>query len=376
MIRLASFNVENLFERAKLFGDGAGQPGHEAVLDAFGEFNKIVARPLYSPLDKARLLELAGILGVLEADDAQFVTLRANRGKLFDRSAGPAVRVRANGNDDWIGWLELKNEAVNEASTRNTARVIGAVNADILVVIEAEHRGSLNRFNRQVLQPTAGLRYEHVILIDGNDERGIDVGVMSKAALPIDFMRSHVGAMRADGTPLFSRDCPEFYFDLPGGRRLLLMANHFKSKRTDSPAEATKLRREQATYVRALYDKRLAEGFDLIAVAGDLNDTPQSAALQPLLGNGSSLTDISRMPRYESGGLNGTHGNCDDEHMGDKLDYILCSPALAERVTGAGIDRSGMWGRAEGNRWTRLEQLTRRNDAASDHAALYVDLDL
>ena len=35
--------------------------------------------------------------------------------------------VIANGRGDWIGWLELKREAVNEDATRNTARVVGDI---------------------------------------------------------------------------------------------------------------------------------------------------------------------------------------------------------------------------------------------------------
>lgn len=42
----------------------------------------------------------------------------------------------------------------------------------------------------------------------------------------------------------------------------------------------------------AIYDERLNQGFEFIAVAGDLNDTPNRDPLQPVLGNGSTLVDI------------------------------------------------------------------------------------
>ena len=44
----------------------------------------------------------------------------------------------ADGRGDWIGWLELKKQEVNEIATQLTATVIKAVNADILAVVEAE----------------------------------------------------------------------------------------------------------------------------------------------------------------------------------------------------------------------------------------------
>ena len=37
----------------------------------------------------------------------------------------------AGGREDWVGWLELKTERVNEIATQNTARVIKEVNADV-----------------------------------------------------------------------------------------------------------------------------------------------------------------------------------------------------------------------------------------------------
>jgi hypothetical protein len=118
--------------------------------------------------------------------------------------------------------LDFKKEAVDETSTRNTARVIQAINADILVVVEAEHRTSLHRFNQEILGPTTGMTYDHVMLIDGNDPRGIDVGVLFKNNCVLDFMRSHVDD-RFNNAPIFSRDCPEYHFKLPSGETLLVI---------------------------------------------------------------------------------------------------------------------------------------------------------
>jgi endonuclease/exonuclease/phosphatase family metal-dependent hydrolase len=382
MVRLASFNVENLFERAKVLDAAAdtalGATGTIAavVLQAFADFNRLIAKREYSPADKLAILELSATLGLLDDDESAYVILRRNRGRLLDRRAdGGQPRVQANGRADWLGWLELKTEAVNEVSTQNTARVIREVDADILVVVEAEHRTSLNRFNKQVLGPLTGAAYDHVMLIDGNDERGIDVGVMARRGCAIESMRSHVDDREA-GETVFSRDCPEYLFTLPSGARLLVMANHLKSKSARNPkdaAAAAALRTLQAQHIRRLYDQRLAAGFDYIAVVGDLNDSPDSAPLQCLLAMGSTLTDIGSMKQYVSDGFIGTFGNCGPDN---KIDYILCSPALANRVTGAGVNRSGLWGDKHVALWPRMPQLTKESEAASDHAAIFVDLDL
>ena len=58
-------------------------------------------------------------------------------------------------------------------------RIRDVVNADVLAVQEVEHIGILKLFNRDHL----GSLYPHVALIEGNDRRLIDVGILSK--LPI-----------------------------------------------------------------------------------------------------------------------------------------------------------------------------------------------
>jgi len=41
------------------------------------------------------------------------------------------VQIVATGRKDWIGWLELKTERVNEIATQNTARVVREIKADV-----------------------------------------------------------------------------------------------------------------------------------------------------------------------------------------------------------------------------------------------------
>ena len=56
------------------------------------------------------------------------------------------VQVVAGGRSDWIGWVELKTDRVNEITIGNTARVIRDLNADVLGVVEVNNRIELNRF--------------------------------------------------------------------------------------------------------------------------------------------------------------------------------------------------------------------------------------
>ena len=150
-MRLASFNLENLFDRAKVFNEDTIAEG-KVVLDEFGQLNKIFAKANYSNVDKNKILTGLDQLGVLHDDNAgEFVRLRQNRGKLLKRPQNGPVQVVANHRDDWVGWLELKTEHVNEIATQNTARVIQEVDADVVGAIEVDNRIALLRFNEQML---------------------------------------------------------------------------------------------------------------------------------------------------------------------------------------------------------------------------------
>lgn len=277
----------------------------------------------------------------------------------------------AEGRSAWVGWLELKREAVNEVAIEMTAKVIQDVNADILAVVEAEDRIALMRFNEQLLKPIDA-PYGEIMLIDGNDERGIDVGLLTKPIYLIESIVSHVDDVQ-DGSRVFSRDCPEFTVRISETTRVLLLVNHLKSKGYGPTVESDARRKVQAKRVREIYDLRKSQGMDMIAVVGDLNDTPDSDPLKPLLSEGSDLQDISAHPQYQSDGRPGTYGN---GTKSDKFDYILLSPALFERVTTGGVWRKGVWGGVNGTLFPHYDEMKKAVDAASDHAALWVDIDL
>lgn len=239
-------------------------------------------------------------------------------------------------------------------------------------MIEAEDRTTLCLFNSQLIKPTASGSYSHIMLIDGNDERGIDVGLLTRGAYPIMSVRSHVHDEDAEGV-IFSRDCAEFDIGLPSGKRMWVMVNHLKSKGYGSQARNDAKRKRQAARIRAIYDAHMAAGDDLVAIVGDLNETPDKDPLTPLFNNGSSIKDVVGHSEYNDGGFPGTHGNCGPSA---KLDYILLSPKLYARVKAAGIERKGMWGGVNGDRWERFPEVTVAEEAASDHAAVWVDLDI
>ena len=52
------------------------------------------------------------------------------------------------------------------------------------------------------------------------------------------------------------------------------------------------------------------------------------------------------------------------------------SPKLAAKVSEGGIERSGVWGGKNGTLFPHLPTIVVEKDAASDHAALWVDIEI
>lgn len=368
-MRLATYNVENMFERPAAMNLPKWEDGRAFLTDC-AELNDLIAQPVYTTAIKDRLLEIMRRNGGLLANGvSKYIRLHAIRKKLVRKPTNKPYEIAIDGRDEWVGWFELVDETVNAKAVSNTARIITLINADILCVVEADDRTALKRFNSSVLKLAGAVQYEHIMLIDGNDQRGIDVGIMTRPGLPIESIASHVEDRDAKGT-IFSRDLAEYRVILPGGEKLLVLLNHFKSKGFGSQATSDAKRFRQAKRAREVYDARRAEGWSLVSVLGDFNDTPDSAAMAPLLASGSDLVDVMVHPKFVGDGRLGTHGN---GTKSAKLDYLLMSPALAARVTTAGIERRGVWGGVNGTLFPHIPEITKPVEAASDHAALWID---
>lgn len=371
-MRLATFNVENMFERPKAMNMDTWAEG-KAILEDFKRLNELIQEPEYSEGIKTELLEvMKRNKGLVANGESKYMRLRGIRGDFIKRPRNKPAEIVAAGRGDWIGWFELIKESVKETATENTGRVIGLLSTDVLCVVEAENRIVLKRFSQDVLPKVEVEPFAHIMLIDGNDDRGIDVGLMSKREYSIVRMLSHVDDEDDEGT-IFSRDCAEYEIQTAQNKRLLLLINHFKSKGYGKPEETAAKRLRQALRVRKIYEERINAGYEYVAIAGDLNETPEKQPMDPLVRDGSTLTDIMTHPKFRGDGRPGTYGN---GTQSGKLDYILMSPKLSEKVIKGGIERQGVWGGKNGTLFPHLPSIKTLKDAASDHAALWVDLSI
>ena len=370
-MRLATYNVENLFLRARalnLDDPNVAKP----ILDTFAELNKLFEEPVYSDAHKARMLKLLTELGIDKKNDSHYVVLRENRGQLVTYTRLKGTRIVANGRADWVGWLEMKNDVINDVATRNTAQVIRDVNPDVLAICECEDRRALQEFSSQLMPAVKGEAFDNIMMIEGNDERGINVGIAAKRGYHVGWMQSHVDDKTTLGEHVFSRDCAEYGVRTPKRETLWVLVNHFKSKGYGDPETSTRKRWLQAEAVRRILERLEAEKAALIAVVGDLNDSPDSDALHPLIKE-SHFKDISTHKAFTSDNHPGTFGR---GSAAEKFDYILLSPALFERVKGGGTWRKGVWGPNKKPLWEVYPEMKEPHHAASDHACVWADLDL
>lgn len=137
-----------------------------------------------------------------------------------------------------------------------------------------------------------------------------------------------------------------------------MLVNHLKSKFGTNRTASNKRRRRQAEAVAQIYRQRRDEGIEHVVVLGDFNDTPDSNPLQPLLAE-TDLTDIAQTSNFDDGDPDedrpGTFGN---GTKSNKIDYLLLSPSLFDRVTGGGIFRKGVWGGTHGTLFPHFDTMT------------------
>ena len=364
MMRIATFNLENLFTRPVAMNQDSDAEGRQAIED-HATANAIARKNVYSTADKIKLLELTVKYGwhLLDPPENALVQLQKVRGQLFRRPQDAPVEVVANGRADWVGWFELRREDVTWEATYNTGRVIQEVRPDILIAVEVENRPTLAHFNEQVLRAQFQFYFPHFMVIDGNDDRGIDLGILSR--FPILEIRSHVDDLGPLGTRLFSRDCPEFDVILSTGERLVLLPNHLKSKRNGNDQASQDRRRAQAERAHAIAVAALSRS-PFVLLGGDLNDTPDSEPLESMFTDG--FEDVMSHPSYPTD-RPGTYGT---GRIANKIDYLIMSPQLRSRLHNAGIERRGSY---HPNSWEPFDTVTNSSQEASDHHLVWADFD-
>ncbi|HVP14185.1 MAG TPA: endonuclease/exonuclease/phosphatase family protein [Terriglobales bacterium] len=291
----------------------------------------------------------------------------------FDARSKPAPLA-----EDGFTINQVAFEILDEPEKSLTARVISALDADVIALQEVESLDLLKRFRSRRL---ASLGYAHAILIDGNDPRFIDVAVLSR--YPIVRVRSHQDE-RQGRALVFSRDCLEVDVDVEG-RPLALFVNHFKSMiggRGPTRAKRERQARAVKDLVTARFGAALAD--QPFVICGDFND---------YLGEGQGSTDgirdlvcwsavenvQGRLPEPERWTyFQETRKSPDARPEAyHQLDYLLLSSKLARATSAVPlVVRSGLCRNAALYQGKRFPGVGDSRPAASDHCAVGIDIAL
>ena len=354
--RIATFNAENLFARAKVLNLDDRTVGDDALKN-IGELQKELRKSTY---DKTKILNLYNLV-------KNYVSISEDRGKLWRRSGQQITGVAANGKENWDGSVVFKRAKFSEMTRQNTKKVITKVNADLMCVVEVDDKPTLRAFDSQLLNS----RYKYDMLIDGiTDPRGIDVGLYSKR--PIGGVWTHMYDKK-NNEYIFSRDCLEVEVFLDQGTSLHILCNHFKSKGYGSASVGNAKRKSQAERVAEILHSRYDLDNDLVVVAGDLNDTADSNPLSPLMGV-SGLKDVLEMQFPNDPGKRWTYHYTANE----QIDFLLVSRPLQNAFIKAGVERRGIHDLStfSGGTEDSFDTVTSQANQASDHGALWADFNL
>jgi hypothetical protein len=121
-MRVAFFNVENLFARAAVFNVGADHYD-SAVLDRLSSLRKELARESYAGREEIIVRLYERLDHVVSVNEERDNLMRRNR-------QGRVVGLVAKGRADWDGSLRLKDARLRQHNRANTARVIETIAAD------------------------------------------------------------------------------------------------------------------------------------------------------------------------------------------------------------------------------------------------------
>ncbi len=272
---------------------------------------------------------------------------------------------------DWeqmseVQWQSLSSASVSNKSLSKTlrlAQMLKTVDADLICLNEVGGLESIENFARLFLDDAY---IPH--LIEGNSDRGIDVGFLLKADLPVRAeLRTHkdrpLGFLYPHEVPpetgepiatktrshYFSRDCAElriFPFD-HNQPSLVALAVHLKSKLDPDGIDLNGTLRRQAEFnsLLEIYAEiqRELENKVPILIAGDFNGQLAQATLdhefEKITGTDlKSVTDLAGLSGQDVATQIMFNRGGGEQHL--QIDYILCSEKLAKYLI---KDRVEVW---------------------------------
>ncbi|MDP6941457.1 MAG: endonuclease/exonuclease/phosphatase family protein [Planctomycetota bacterium] len=230
----------------------------------------------------------------------------------------------------------------SDARMERVAKVLQALDADIVALQEVENRWHLEQFVDKYL---VDMGYE-VVLFEGNDTRGIDVALLSRIPLGEVTSYRHIRFTDSEGKEQqFRRDLLRVRVE--GTFRADVYVVHLKSQWGDEAADVVR-ESESAAILEIFQAEMKGNPFYRGVVCGDFNEVPELPTLAQLR-EGGLVDPMLGTERY----------SYNKEPYLTRIDFAMCSPHLAKTIQTAEIVNESP---VEG---VKLE-------AASDHYPLLV----
>jgi predicted extracellular nuclease len=294
----------------------------------------------------------------------RYKILDKERGSKQPKPVDPDNFVENGGHINLLGMTINDFGPISKSLRKETARIILDNAPDILAVQEVESQEALFQFNRKYFGKNA---YPYYLVVDGNDQRQIDVGFLSR--WPILQIMTH--QFLPEGTAdrrkkTFSRDCLGVTFDV-NGKELTIFNNHLTSRISDPDGTGRREPQSKAIIdiIKASFPKPERANW---VICGDFNALPDETPVTWIEKQIAAENVVNRLPEDD-------RWTYIYKGARQQLDYILASRALAARSKALPVlDHSGQ--PAKKGKYDPQKKGYDLADGASDHSALFWDIKL
>ncbi|WP_300439126.1 hypothetical protein [Christiangramia sp.] len=338
--------------------------------------DRLVNKRFKNTSDLDRMQELSFLLSFDKMDNNRYALLRSRGASVYARGYEYPVSEKATSANRWNGWVELMNRALDPMSIVHKARLLAETRADILLLQEIEDRESLMRLNKRILPEYPNLNYQSIVVVPGNDLKGVEQGLLLKKGYKIENLCLFTEDKDEYGELIFKRNCLSYEIILPGKERLWILSAQLQDANEDKE-KADEQRLKQSKRITELYQAVRKRGIENILVMGTFHAPAYCYSLAPILQE-TDLKDLCRHPNFQSPM---DKSKTEYHRLGAyrkginmrQQDYILMSPKLFKRVQSAGINRRGIWAGFP-SQWVVYPTLKEKRQQASEHPLLWIEV--
>ncbi len=374
-MKIATFNIQNLFHRHK---DLIKMPAGECALQWINEMDGLMRRSRKESRDIDRIKELSFLLGFDNLNKSSYAVMRSRGGELYFKGQPSSIESRANYLTEWKGWTEIKTLPLDPLAIYNKARLVAEVNADVLLLQEVEDKNSLAEMNYDLLPQFNGVPYKDLLVVQGNDNKGRELALVTKNGYQIQQIRSYMGD-RYNDENLFEKNLLIYEISTPSKNNIFIIGAHLIEPGVEKE-KADILRFKQASRIAELYNQLIFEGKELVVIAGTLNAVSYCHSLSPLL-RGQGLKEVTSHESFNvdfDEGKDAGYYSLGAYRKGVNIkqrDYLLLSPELYKRLKVAGLNRKAMYPGVQ-PKWPIYSTISYKSQAASEHPVIWAEVDV